>query len=108
MSQPATLTLDLEVVYDRHEGQNDLVLDLWKGFSATVKAIVINQNPGPEPESGNADWIYHLAVIGDAGLEDVIRPTQIHLARALSKGLLVIKDPAGAPILIDDTADWDL
>lgn len=108
MSQPATLTLDLEVVYDRHEGQNDLVLDLWKGFSATVKAIVINQNPGPEPESGNADWIYHLAVMGGAGLENVNRPWQIHLGRALSKGLLIIKDPAGAPILIDDTADWDL
>lgn len=108
MSQPATLILDLEVARDSHEDENVLVLDLWKGFSATIKIILINQNPGPEPESGNADWLYHLAVIGDAGLEDVIRPSQIHLARAFSKGLLIIKDAAGAPILIDNTADWDL
>lgn len=108
MSEPATLTLDLEVVHHPNEGQKALILDLWNGFSATIRTIVINQNPGPEPESGNADWIYTLAVIGAAGIEDVNRSPQIHLARALSKGLLVIKDAAGAPILNDNTADGDL
>ena len=108
MSQPATLTLDLENFSDASEGPHALTLDLWKGLSASIRVIVSNQSSGPDVYNEALCYCSPFAVSDDSLDHNSSTGAGVHFARALNEGFLVIKDVHGDVVYFDDTANDDL
>jgi len=108
MLEPAKLTLDLDLAPDPSKDPQELYLDIWKGFSRTIRVIVIRQDPSPDP--GIEDWWYWIAVnASDRRVEeDVASGFDIRLTQALRNGLLIIRDMDGQTVSFDHIADADL
>ncbi len=108
MSEPAKLTLDLEIAQDPSKDPQELVLDLWKGFSRIIRIVVIRQDP--DPGLGNEDWWYWIAVnASDKRVEeDLASGFDIRLTQALRNGFMMIRDMDGRTVSFDHTADADL
>ena len=81
MSGPQDLRLSLDA---ETEG-SPLCLDLWKGFSAPLKFTLVTVDE--DAERGNRNWYTFPHQVDDGDVDE-----QVHFARALSHGLLVIKD----------------
>ena len=77
-----------------------LHLDLWIGFSAPIKLTLVTVDENAERNDQSCYALPHQVIDDD----DTV---QIHLARALSYGLLVVKDADGNAIEFDHTADND-
>lgn len=102
------LKLDLDLAPDPSKDPQELNLDLWKGFSRTVRLTVIRQDPSPD--LGNENWWYWMAVnASDRQVEDdVASGLDIRLTQALRNGLLMIRDMHGQTVLFDHIEDADL
>lgn len=104
MPGPANLVASLQVepsYYPTFNKQETLYLDLWKGFSASIKLII--RKLDEEAERDEANWYTFPHNVVD-------RRDEIHFARALSHGLLIVKDGNGEAVHFDHTADddtWD-
>ena len=96
MSGPQDQRVGLEA---ETEG-SPLYLDLWKGFSAPIKFTLVTVDEDAERNDQNWYRFPHFVADGD---DDA----RVHFARALSHGLLVIKDANERLIQFDHTADND-
>lgn len=112
-AKPPTLSLYLEIAEDAFGNKKELILDLWRGFSASIGIVVICHDP-PAVHNQNPEdcaWQYFLPLFEssenyDNWFDD--GSWDIHFARALNLGLLAIKDSQGDSVYIDITANPEL
>ena len=95
MSGPQYQRVGLEA----ETGGSPLYLNLWKGFSAPIKfsLVTLDEDAG----RNNRNWYTFPHQVADGEV-------RVHFARALSHGLLIIKNPNGRVIRFDHTADNDM
>lgn len=117
MSKPPSLSLDLEIAFEESEAGKPLILDLWKGFSALVAVKVLNHDEPsdaqPPRAPGPDGWQYTSPIAGcyDDHYEAYglsVSTLDFHIAQALNKRLLVIRDSSGETIPINDTDNSEL
>ena len=102
------ITLDLEV--DQPRNKDRLTLDLWKGFSAIISITTSGTADIPQPEFG--EWYYTIPAYHDRSTRnsrwDIGNGRfgwKVHLARALSRKLMVITDLDGVEVPIKEPVD---
>lgn len=96
MSGPQDQRVGLEA---ETEG-SPLYLDLWKGFSTPIKFTLVTVDEDAERNDLNLYSFPHQFADRDDN-------AQVHFARALSQGLLMIRNANGGAIHFDNTAEND-
>lgn len=109
MSEPPTLSFDLEIASGDFPNGNNLTLDLWKGFSAPIGIVVTDPNPPIADE--DVEWYYSLSMFCAKDGPLVVLPRglgcQLNPSQALSTDLLLIQDAHGNKVPIEGWSAWE-